>query len=218
VGPVNESPTNYDMHAMKNIFSVFLHNNKHIFNATGRLLPESIFWLLLQRERFLADRGGRVFAVLVFDLNRLHEPERLQSKLKDAVVARLRCSDAAGWIDNTRIGALLAQSHIDDARRMADEICAHLGLFQEQSLYKIYTYPADHLGDDAPGDELVRKHPRAVSVDAPASPNLVTDAARIYSLFAPPFPRWKRAMDILGALLLLVLLSPLLAGTGLYIN
>lgn len=207
------------MQAMKNIFSVFLHNNKHIFNATGRLLPESIFWLLLQRERFLADRGGRVFAVVIFDLNALDDRATSQDLLVDTIMARLRCSDAAGWIDQTRVGALLAHIRAEDARRVADEICLQLGFDTQNPPYKVYAYPAERPGAMSPDDELFVLHTRAASGDTQDSPpNLITDAARIYPLFTPEYPRWKRALDMLGASLLVILLLPLLAGTGLYIN
>lgn len=205
------------MHAiMNNIFSVFLFNNKHIFNATGRLLPESIFWMLLQRERFLSDRGDRLFAVVVFHLGEAHESAPPRSRLIDAILSRLRCSDAAGWVDRHRIGALLSRASAADAQRIANEICDQLAL-SERPPYEIYPYPADRLIYEHASASL-DSFTRAASAPPAASSTLVTGAARVLSFFVPRMPRWKRVFDVVVASALLIAISPLLALLSLYIK
>lgn len=202
---------------MNNIFSVFLFNNKHIFNATGRLLPESIFWLLLQRERFLADRGERLFAVVVFDLDSVRNDEALCHHLTEAILERLRCSDAVGWVDRRRIGALLARATAADAQRVAENICAQLPE-ADKPAYDIYAYPADRLIYEDPQSAGLQSFSRAAPDILAASSTVVTGAARIYALLIPPMPVWKRLFDIAGASVLLLALSPLFLLLSLYIK
>lgn len=204
---------------MKPFFSVFHLNNKHIFNATGRLLPESVFWLLLQRERFLADRGGRNFALVIFHLDPDQHEQFPFNQLVDAVIERLRCSDAAGWIDKNRIGALLAQSTPSDAYRVVEEIRGQLEPDYPLPRYEVYAYPADRVGkaiaEPAPFTSLSCA---ASALSHESSLPVIADAAHVYPLFTPDYPRWKRTVDIAGALTLLVAAAPVMLLTAVYIK
>jgi lipopolysaccharide/colanic/teichoic acid biosynthesis glycosyltransferase len=204
---------------MKTFFSVFHFNNKHIFNATGRLLPESVFWLLLQRERFLADRGGRNFALVIFHLDADKHELFPFNQLVDAIIERLRCSDAAGWIDKNRVGALLAQSNPGDAYRVVEEIRRQLEPGHPLPRYEVYAYPADR----GQTELAKQQHFSTLSCAASAlshesSLPVIADAAHVYPLFAPDYPRWKRVLDVAGALALIALASPVMLLTATYIK
>lgn len=199
---------------MKKLFSKSGGKRTHAFDPAGELLPEKVFWMLLDRERNLADRGGRPFALLVFDLASVEGRNHHGSFLVRALLSRLRCSDAAGWVESRRIGALLANSSAEDARRVAESICKHCAELPGKLTYEVFAYPAVRGKNTTPGGDFIGDRARSV----PGSTSLITDAPRVHEMLAPAVPWWKRLLDIVVALAMLIALSPVLLLLALFIK
>ena len=106
----------------------------------GTLLSAKEFEAFLRRERSLADRGNRIFTLLV--LRRLRgNPEDLEN-LGRRVRRRLRDTDLVGRLDEHRIGILLTDTRPEGATLIAnwvDRALENLNLHTER---KIYVYPS----------------------------------------------------------------------------
>ena len=91
------------------------------------LLSRKAFRSVLLRERALADRSGRRFAVIAIDVSA--SGDQTLPKIMEHLESRLRVSDVVGWFDSTRIGVLLPQTPDEGARLLASRI---VGKFSEQ--------------------------------------------------------------------------------------
>ncbi|MFN0241277.1 MAG: sugar transferase [Planctomycetota bacterium] len=119
-------------------------------DATGllqKVLACDEFDQLLARERSLANRGTRVFGVIV--LRRTSGDARDFGQLARCARQRLRATDLVGRLDGDRIGVLLADTGPAGTRAVAqwlDSTVDALGLCVESA---IYIYPSVQDGDDA---------------------------------------------------------------------
>ncbi len=188
--------------------------------------PVEVLRRSVTRERYRADRTNRPLSVALFDtyLATPLEVRRLAQRLD----ARRRLTDDLGWFDTRRIAALLPDTPAPGAERFVADVLDSLGA--EASLFptEILTHPwqdADSTHEDLPPDDRRRDTspatPRESAQKAPPAPLPAptptgqdtprrTTVQSLNPFFLQPLPPWKRAMDILGSLLLLMLLSPLL--------
>jgi lipopolysaccharide/colanic/teichoic acid biosynthesis glycosyltransferase len=148
---------------------------------------------LLHRERSRCDRSGNSLSLLCFtapDGNR-----RVFLHLLPILKKRLRSTDDMGWLDEKRIGVLLPDTPSAGAWTVVESICQSWPAKVPPPECEVYTYP--HPGPDKPKDP------------APV-PEPDTEAAPLQLLLVRAQPAWKRCLDIIGAGIALVLLSPLL--------
>lgn len=184
------------------------------------LHPARQFCAIVDRERALVDRNEHTFSLLVFDLSAYC---RNWTKVRAFAVigaARLRKTDMMGWMDAHRTGILLPFTSFRGARRVGDDMTRALAKEGMDVGYVVHTYPAGDGGTPdgrqmilagidegvAPGgvSGLATGSVRASDVSEPAPEH------ELKAMVLPPFPKWKRAMDIVLSLLLLVLVSPLM--------
>jgi len=98
------------------------------------------FEMLLERERSLADRGTRVFSLLV--LHRVEGNPLVLDRLSRQLVQRLRATDLVGQLDRDRLAVLLTDTDPVQARTVAgwiDRAVAALNVRIEPTLY---VYPS----------------------------------------------------------------------------
>jgi lipopolysaccharide/colanic/teichoic acid biosynthesis glycosyltransferase len=199
--------------------------------ALARLSPLE---RVIVAERMRTDRTGAQFCAVVFR-TRLPEPdaalratrEEAAAKVLRIVETRVRATDVIGLVARRDIGVVLPHTAVDGAVVFAHAIvaeAAHAGLHVS---YGVYPYPQTL--DGVPRDE------KAGPFQAPADPNddadrggvvhrnpsarTRQDVSSITDLM-PPFepPAWKRAIDIVGAVIGIVCLAPAFVMLGAYIK
>jgi lipopolysaccharide/colanic/teichoic acid biosynthesis glycosyltransferase len=188
---------------------------------------------VLERERTRADRTGDPFSLLTLTPQRGCFELATSLRLAKFLKRRLRLTDDAGWLDDRRIGVVLAHTPAQGAWRVADDICEAFRHDVPPPRCEVFTYPTDFSGDlagfngdqpgfngDEPGDPLGEDESSPLGDFKAMTPG--GDALRrettverpvrsLDSFFVRRLPVWKRGLDILGAVSGLVVLSPLLA-------
>lgn len=159
--------------------------------ADDYLLNSDQLARVLTRERLRSDRNGQVFSLLV-----LTPRQRWADALATLVPVlqqRLRLTDDAGHMDARRLGIVLPDTPPWGAWKLADDLCelCPAGFAPPQCAVFAYPSPRDSDGD-GPDDPD----------DRPSEP--------LDEVFAQPLPTWKRALDVVGASVALVLLAPLM--------
>lgn len=154
---------------------------------TTQISPPTDFKAMIQRERALADRNGRILSLLIF--NTENAPPQDVDALVNILEKRLRETDDIGWLAQHELGALLRQTDYRGAQNLAVVLNARLADRQVPFPWRILCYP----------EIRPEPHPQG-ACDVPVS-----------SLLATPIPRWKRLTDITLSTSALILLSPLLA-------
>jgi lipopolysaccharide/colanic/teichoic acid biosynthesis glycosyltransferase len=183
-----------------------------VFRKFARPLPEEAlegllsacqFRKLLERERARVDRSGERFCLLSFTPSGDHasEVECLVRVLK----GRLRCGDDIGWLEGHKIGALLPGTSAPGAWKVARDVCLRFPEDIPAPACTVYAYPADK-DQDAPGQNGFPTHGARTSAQA------------LESLLLLATPAWKRALDIVGASVGLMLLLPLFGAIALSIK
>jgi lipopolysaccharide/colanic/teichoic acid biosynthesis glycosyltransferase len=123
-----------------------------------------------------------------------------------ALLARVRSSDAAGWLDPARIGALLADAGAEDAQRIAVQIGEQVSREVSRPDCRVYAYP--RLGAEGPGD-FIRDRGRVEGSPAAGERISLASEEGVYELLSPAVPAGKRAADVLLSAMALLLLLPL---------
>jgi lipopolysaccharide/colanic/teichoic acid biosynthesis glycosyltransferase len=160
---------------------------------------------ILERERSRSDRTGEVFSLAVFTLTgAAATASQTMMHLADILERRLRVTDDAGLLDPRRIGVVLPATPASGAWTLIDDVCVCVPSGLPLPECRVYSYPSgwpETSGDVS--DEVVDE-------ERPALP--------MAQLFIQHLPRWKRTIDIVGASMGLMVLSPLLALAALAIK
>lgn len=203
------------------------------------------FRVALEREKARAERNGHGFSLAMIQTNGLGNGVSGRFLLVDVLKGRLRIMDEAGWFDQSRLGVLMPYTSCQGAWHLIEDLCRLMDGALSPSDCRVYTYPHDRFGGDdgGPGQETADAHemepaaahaenPLAVASGASALHRLdlhgdpVWDSPAGLLPCAYPFeprlwngsPTWQRGLDILGALLGLVVLSPVFLLTALVIK
>lgn len=212
----------------------------------GRLnihLPPE-FRKILVRECARAERTGLHFALVRFNTERSKDGHKMQVKLAGLLKRRIRLTDELGWLEDNQIGVLLYNTDADNAIRFVAGL-KNDGLDDVSDFsYEVYVYPCDQ-PDDAdhqsgfqekqkifrrqqPHSESDQKDPIATGAQSHQLMNVAdhqrststtgrTGSISIKTLLLR-IPLWKRMFDIAGALLALVIFSPVFLIVALYIK
>jgi lipopolysaccharide/colanic/teichoic acid biosynthesis glycosyltransferase len=156
----------------------------------------------LARERMRVDRNGSPLALLIIDLPAKHTTKHDFEFLAKVLAGRLRITDTAGFLPQRRVGVLLPDTPPSGAWKVASDVCEVYPVGDERPSCQVITYP-----DDA---DLRR------DVDAERNGQHVADGGRAWleGLLIHPTAVWKRAVDVIGASIGLLLTSPLLLAIG----
>jgi lipopolysaccharide/colanic/teichoic acid biosynthesis glycosyltransferase len=150
---------------------------------------------ILARERARADRTGDRFAVVTFAQNTREPSAGFWERLVKLLEERLRCTDEVGWLEDGQLCMVLAGSGAEGARKVVSDITQALGEVSALCC-TICVYPAD-------GSPHEHGHQ--------TNGKVARETASVEPLFVQSLPLWKRALDVTGALVGLVLLAPLFA-------
>ena len=180
----------------------------------GFLHPAGQFARLLETERLRADRSGDAFAVIVFRAGK--EGTQAFASFAKILRGRLRTTDHAGRFgnDGRDVAVILWDTDIEGAHRFAAALREKCGKSLPE--HEIYLYPTDPPyfdDDDEPADQSGRFVIRRDNLHDP-----LPQVKPLETLFIKPLPWWKRAIDVFGAGIGLLALSPLFVLTAVLIK
>ncbi len=164
---------------------------------TGFLRSEPDFRVEVTRERIRADRNHSQFAILAIELPSDRKRRRDFLKLSKVLRRRLRLTDTAGYLANGRVAALLPETPKAGAWKVASDICDVYPVGHERPNCEVFVYP-----EEGP-PSIDSTHQR---LEQPAE----SFSTQLESLFVQPTPMLKRAVDVVGASLGLLLVAPFL--------
>jgi len=199
---------------------------------------------ILERERARADRNGHQFSVVAFNIDNPEADSTNAKQLASVLIKRKRFTDEIGWFDNHRIAALLPETTASGSKSLAEDVCQILTTPTSPPKYTIYTYPSKELnGGDGHSKQLhlkdifpergIKSHSvsRSSKQDMSSCPPSQAEqgtpciahqskvsAEPMERLFHHPMPFWKRAMDVVGAAVALIVFSPLMLLVALIIK
>ncbi len=161
------------------------------------LLSKEQFERLLERERARSDRTGELFSLIVFQLGKTSDDQQTLLHLAQILKRRLRLTDDAGRLDRLQIGVFLPDTPASGAWTVADDVCVCVPAGLPLPDCHVYCYPSTPDGFNSS---------RELSDDdrqqRPVQP--------MDKFFSHRLPVWKRGIDIVGASIGLLILSPLL--------
>jgi len=202
---------------------------------------------ILEREKARADRNAHQFSFILFNLNnKTAGGSNLQaSSLTNILVSRIRWTDEAGWFDNKCLCVVLPDTSNIGARKFADSVLQMLSAKSDTPDYTIYTYPSESFpggnghskqlrfkdicpqwepgtledystfaDNDGPDEDSFDKK---VLMDDTAHGDITLEAESDLPFFQPG-PIWKRAFDVFGSIVALIILSPLFVLVSLLIK
>jgi lipopolysaccharide/colanic/teichoic acid biosynthesis glycosyltransferase len=178
------------------------------------------FSLIINRERDRSDRTGQGFSLVIFEVGNGKNRSNSVRNLVPILIHRIRSTDAIGWLEDGRIGVILPHTMTESAWKFVANVRnACNGNVPPECV--VYAYPSSWIpGDGDPptqNSRSCRKTPGPEEIDAsgsrfsclsPEDRTRPIDALEPDVLFQ--IPLWKRAIDIAGSVLALILLSPLL--------
>ena len=197
--------------------------------------------IVLERER--ADRTNHIFSLVIFDMELFETKGISANHLMRVIYRRKRITDELGLYDKQHFGFILPATSSENARKVTEKYCNAAGITQSD-FYTIYTYPdkwISSIKDDSTkqkaSDISAEKDSSAVRDISSSSKTDVeentTSAAEpiekqtqayettdreIEQFLIRPIPVWKRAMEILGAIVGLVAFSPIMLAIAIVIK
>jgi lipopolysaccharide/colanic/teichoic acid biosynthesis glycosyltransferase len=164
--------------------------------------PRRHFRRLLARERARSDRSGDRFSLIAFAPRDLDSAAEMQRRLVKVMRRRLRLTDEIGWLDDQQLGVVLPATPPRGAWHLADDVCRQLDL-ELRPQCSVYSYPSEpeQLDQSIPEGRRNSEAENLAPFDRP------THALELLLLQGMPVS--KRTIDIAGATIGLILLSPL---------
>lgn len=206
-------------------------------SSLDNVQPRERFHNMIMRERARVDRNQHPFSLVLFNVGDPKANSARVEYLAHVLANRVRLTDEVGWFDNQHIGTLLPDTSMAGAQRLADDIYQAIANKTSPPECSVYTYPAKwlsngnghsaqlHFSDFSPEWKTTTSRDFSAPVKQPDGGNRIfgtqqpstnttltcgTLAQAIEPFFLHPLPVWKRAMDVVGALFGLVVLSPIL--------
>jgi lipopolysaccharide/colanic/teichoic acid biosynthesis glycosyltransferase len=199
------------------------------------VLAREAFELLLERERSLADRGTRLFTLIV--LRRTSGPRPALQSLARQLRRRLRSTDVVGRLGDDRVGVLLSDTNPVEAAFLTTLVDSSTAEQELELAATMFVYPSiqeaversrrrdDHRpphanapaengnghGRHTRSDVRPPRPSRRLGAAEAADPQSRWPVRDLWSHFTTPTPLWKRSLDVVVSAVLLVAFLPLLA-------
>ena len=184
---------------------------------------------ILERERTRAERSASVLSLLAFGPAAGDRDRATLVRVVKILNGRLRTTDVMGWLDRERIAVVLPGTTADGAWQMADNVCKSFPTAGAPPDCQVYSYPTDWLGDgstDGTSDGKTHAPVGSAADRAGEKINGATERERsperivepMEVLFIQPLPLWKRSIDLGGAILGGLAISPLLLSVALAVK
>ena len=205
--------------------------------TVGSMLTSEQMNIAIQRESARADRSGGEFALVLFRVRNRDRASLSTMRLAKTVLTRIRNTDDVGWYDAEHLGVLLPDTSATGAWRFADAVSSLASQRSHRPLCSVYSYPTRWFTDDeASTTPMLRNESGKNNGNGDgryAVRNLIpyfldgvksgmdqppSAVHRLESLLVRPLPWWKRAIDIAGASIGLLIASPVLGAAALGIK
>jgi lipopolysaccharide/colanic/teichoic acid biosynthesis glycosyltransferase len=181
-----------------------------------KIYSEEQLRAIIEHECALTHRTGNEFSLLVFNVE--DSDHVLVSKLIRTLTSRMRSTDEIGWLAKHRIAVVLPYTTPDSGSKLAEDICGLIEKGISQPSYTVYAYPSQwpFNSTDHRGRRSGESDPSSGRDNSPigdSSTSMTAERGSWHSvklLLIERLPTWKRVMDISGASLGLILLSPVL--------
>ena len=193
--------------------------------ACEQVLTESQTSRLLVREKARTDRSHIPFSTLRLtgDFRTIDGKERFE-RLVEHCRSRLRITDDLGWLSEHEMAVVMPATGTQGAECVAENIEDR---FAGEFGIEVYTYPGnwwiESLREQTEGAGLPHRAEGRTTVAASDSGNQLVEEVEVTPsrssslasipmelMMVRPLPRWKRLMDVAGAGVGLLLLSPIL--------
>ena len=186
------------------------------------------FASILNRERDRADRTGQEFSLAVFEVGNGKRKTHAARDLVPILTQRMRSTDAIGRLADGRIGVVLPHTRPECAWKfIANVRKVYNGSAPPECV--VYAYPSSWLPGDDGGPPRDPRSLRRTPVPGETGDSGMlfsrvdtADTARPIEELEPHvlsrIPLWKRAIDIAGSFVAILLLSPLLLLVALLIR
>ena len=180
----------------------------------GFLRPSVEFREILERERMRADRNGQVFSLLVLVAHGKPSSSETISTIETVLAQRLRATDIAGLLQNDSVAALLPDTSVEGAWKLADDILAMIPEQLPRPSCAVHAYPvlprrprSESARHGIPGP---KNGSHVVGDSVPQTTEDVPADVAIADLLMKSTPVWKRGMDVVGAMIGLVIAFPVM--------
>lgn len=188
--------------------------------GNGFFLDEKSLRFELTRERMRVDRKESTLAVLTIELPADRSRPADFEFLGRVLIRRLRITDTIGFIADRKIGVLLPDTSETGAWKVASDVCSVFPVGHDRPNCEVFVYPEDKAPrreQKVESDQDTTGREADQTLADPVAQNIVSS---MESLLAEPTPSWKRAIDVLGAIVGLVLSLPLIliAATAIKLN
>lgn len=207
---------------MFKLLSDRLHSKQHRKWSKIGLLSQSELERAVRKERSRCDRYSLCFSLIAMELRCDGKAREGQTiRLVQLMKKRLRITDELGLLGDGRLGVLLPHTDRDGALVVLNNILQIAGREKIFFSADINTYPSEWSGlgrlpdgdedqdQDQDQDQDLAGVASTVSVESMSK--LATVGNETISVIQARYPMWKRVMDVLGAAVGMVLVSPILA-------
>jgi lipopolysaccharide/colanic/teichoic acid biosynthesis glycosyltransferase len=152
----------------------------------------------ISKERSRVDRNGGLFGFIILSLREMNGAQRQIKQLAKILHKRLRDTDEKGHLGPGRIGIILPETNSAGTTLVLEQLI-QLAHSKRLSIYgEAFVYPDQPLGG------------KGQHSDSSHSNDSVEVAPIPVAIMAAEYPVWKRATDIAGASIGLLLGSPIL--------
>lgn len=174
------------------------------FSMEQHMYSKEEFHAIIAYERSRCDREGSVFSVILVNsvLFKLLSKTAFL-KFAKGLKKLLRDVDHIGWWESETIAVLLPSTDIEGARICSGKVERYLKSYKATQSVSVISYP-NHWLECYQSSEV-----KELTNDNPLSYEKV---------FNPVCPAWKRAIDLTGALLGLLILAPVFVIVALYLK
>ncbi|MCP4296061.1 MAG: sugar transferase, partial [Proteobacteria bacterium] len=202
--------------------------------SADQIYSKEEFIRIIETERARADRVGLRFSIVKFNIEDSKVKDKFVARLLRLLSERLRLTDEVGWVAESRIGALLYNTHPDDACYLAAQIRDQMTTRGKSLDYDVDSYPINFRD---PGDRTGHSRTSKINNTSRTDQSIAPDSEKLTracemlesspdeaslvfekcvetvhkgsSLIFRRIPVWKRTVDIVGSLAGLILFSPL---------
>lgn len=179
---------------------------------TPLLQNQREFQRTLSKERARVDRNGKCFGFIILRLSNLDGARKQTQTLARLLHRRLRETDEKGHLGYGRLGVMLPETQPGDTEFVLNDILKLTGKHQLSIDGEAFVYPDQ---DSKPGAKDNQWDLVPHSLSGPSNAN---EEASPFAMLTPRYPRWKRAVDVLGSTAGLCLSSPLLVFLALLVK
>ena len=170
------------------------------------------------RERVRSDRTGRIFSILILEIENIQTYQHNVQALHYLLRKRVRCCDVVGWFDRDNICILLSDTDEEGARILAENLRGGVTPKKLSMHCRIFSYPSHWFNGNNDKFEFDRIQ-SSINSEAPKwSIGNIQFFNKLGWILPKRIVAWKRVIDICGSILGLLFLSPVFGLVALYIK